>query len=169
MVSDIHWITAPIPGRLAVMPRPRAGQMLEDEIAGWTREGIHFVVSLLEPQENLKLDLSKEAFLCQRFSLGFISYPFPDRGVPPSVPETPALVQSLKAHLQNRKAVAIHCTNGIGRSAVIAACVLVSFGIDPKRALELVAKARGFMVPDTNEQRNWVAEFAQASASPPAP
>lgn len=165
MGKDIHWINGPIPGHLAVMGRPRSGEWLEDEIAGWKKDGLQFVVSLLEPQEIEKLGLSKEAELCQKYSVTFLSHPFPDRGVPPSAPDTAALVQTLKFHLQNQKKVAVHCHNGIGRSGVIAACVLQSFGVPPKRAFELIASARGFMVPETNQQRDWVAEFATVSGS----
>lgn len=160
MASGIYWITGPIPGKLAIMAAPRAGELLEDGIAGWKKDGVHFVVSLLEAQEADSLNLVKVPELCQKFSLGFLSHPFPHRGVPPSAPETAVLCQTLKAHLQNRKAVAIHCRTGMGRSAVIAACVLKSFGIEAKRAFDLVASARGFMVPDTQEQRDWVNAFA---------
>ncbi len=160
MASNIYWITGPVPGKLAIMARPRAGEVLEDEIAGWKKDGIHFVVSLLEPPEIVELNLAQEAYLCQKFSLTFLSHPFPHRGVPASAPDTAALCQTLKSHRQNRKAVAIHCRPVMGRSAVIAACVLKTFGVEAKRAFDLVASARGFMVPDTQEQRDWVAAFA---------
>lgn len=160
MASSIYWITGPIPGKLAIMAAPRSGELLEDGIAGWKKDGIHFVVSLLEAPEIDNLNLLQEANLCQKFSLTFLSHPFPERGVPPSAPETAALCQTIKSHLQNRKTVAIHCRTAMGRSAVIAACVLKSFGIEAKRAFDLVASARGFMVPDTQQQRDWVNEFA---------
>lgn len=159
MAANIYWITGPIPGKLAIVARPRAGELLEDDIAGWKKDGILFVVSLLEAQEVLELNLAQEAYLCQKFSLTFLSHPFPHRGVPPSAPDTAALCQTLKTQLQNRKTVAIHCRTGMGRSAVVAACVLKSFGVEAKRAFDLVASARGFMVPDTQQQRDWVNEF----------
>ena len=159
MASTIYWVHGPVPGKLAIMARPRAGELLEDEVAGWKKDGIHFVVSLLEAQEAADLNLTGVAYICQKYSVAFLSHPFPERGVPASVPETAALCQTLKAHLQNRKAVAIYCRSGIGRSALLAACVLKTFGIETKRAFDHVASARGFMVPDTDEQRAWVAEF----------
>ncbi len=164
MTTDIRWINAPIRGRLAIMPKPRPGEWLEDEIAGWHNDGIHFVVSTLEPEETAKFGLEKEASFCERYMIGFLSLPFPDRGVPPSVEETAALVQTLKVHVQNSKTVAIHCRSGIGRSSVVAACVLHSVGVEPQRAFELIASARGFMVPDTKEQRAWVEQFAASTA-----
>ncbi len=160
MSTNIYWINGPIPGKLAVAVRPRSGEWLEDELAGWKKEGVHLVVSLLEAKEAEALHLEKEATLCEKYSIGFISHPVPDHGVPPSAEETAALAQSLKAPLQNGKKIVIHGRSGIGRPAVIAACVLLGFGIDPKRALALVASARGFMVPETKAQREWVEAFA---------
>ncbi len=162
-MASIYWISAPVPGKLGIMGRPRAGELLEDDLAGWKKEGVQSVVSLLEAPEIDKLGLIREADVCQRYSLNFLSHPFPDRGVPPSPEDTVALVQTLKSQLQNRKNVAIHCQSGMGRSAVIAACVLRSFGVEAKKAFELIASSRGFMVPDTKEQRAWVEAFAAAS------
>lgn len=164
MASDIHWIAAPLRGKLGIAGKPRLGEALEDQIASWQKDGIHLVVSLLEEKEIAALSLATEGYLCQKYSVGFVSHPVPDRGVPSSVSDTAALVQSLKPPLQNGKAIAIHCRDGIGRSAVIAACVLTSFGVEPKKAFDLIAAARGFKVPDTEAQRNWVAAFAAAEA-----
>jgi protein-tyrosine phosphatase len=150
---------------MAVMTRPRAGEWLEDSIAGWKKEGIQLVISLLEPDEADKLGLIREAELCQKFSLTFISHPFAERGVPPSPEETGVLVQTLKFQLQSRKNIAIHCHSAMGRSAMIAACVLRSFGVEATKAFQLVASARGFMVPDTKQQREWVEQFALAPAA----
>ncbi len=49
---------------------------------------------------------------------------------------------------------------GIGRAAVIAACVLAMLGVAVDTAFEAIAVARGCPVPDTLEQRAWVAQFA---------
>ena len=42
------------------MPRPRAGDWLNDEIAGWRSEGIDVVVSLLEADEIADLGLAED-------------------------------------------------------------------------------------------------------------
>ncbi len=55
----------------------------------------------------------------------------------------------------------IHCRAGIGRSGMLAACVLVKAGLDPEAALQRVSEARGCPVPDTEEQRAWVFAFAE--------
>ena len=45
MRAELYWIDAPdlLPGKLAVSPRPRGGDWL-DEILDWAREGVDRVV-----------------------------------------------------------------------------------------------------------------------------
>lgn len=57
MRPNVYWVDLPASGRLAIMPRPRAGDWLDKEIAGWRAEGIHVVVSLLEAEEVAELGL----------------------------------------------------------------------------------------------------------------
>ena len=49
---------------------------------------------------------------------------------------------------------------GIGRSALVAACLLKSQGIGVDEAFAMISRARGFSVPDTEEQREWVKGWA---------
>src|SRR5215510_13759291 len=159
MYSRIYWIDAPRAGRLAIMPRPRGGEWLEEEIAGWRDAGIDTVVSLLEPEEIAELELAQEAGLCGTKGMEFVSFPIPDRGVPISLSEASALVRLLYNRLAAGKAVAIHCRAGIGRSALIAGCVLTCAGYDPTEAFTIITASRRVTVPDTDGQRDWVISF----------
>jgi protein-tyrosine phosphatase len=71
--------------------------------------------------------------------------------------------------LRDGRSIAIHCRAGIGRSSVIAACALICFGIEAEKALALIGASRGLIVPDTDEQRDWVVDFgnAQRGEMPP--
>jgi hypothetical protein len=60
--------------------------------------------------------------------------------------------------------VLTNCRQGIGRPAVIAAGLLVRAGLDPAAALSRVAAARGLPVPETDEQRHWVAALARPAS-----
>jgi protein-tyrosine phosphatase len=157
-------------GRLAIMPRPRAGDWLEDEVASWRRSGLDIVVSLLEDDEVNELELAQEAEMCRAAGLRFLRLPVPDRGVPSSTPEVSALVRSLVAEMRAGIGVGIHCRIGVGRSALLAVCVLAALGISIDSAWALVQAARGLAVPDTPAQRAWVAdwfeEFDSSSVEP---
>jgi Cyclin-dependent kinase inhibitor 3 (CDKN3) len=163
MRPEVHWIDLPTGARLAIMPRPRAGDWLDGEVAGWRVEGIGVIVSLLEAEEVKELGLAREAGLCRDLDMEFVSFPFPDGGVPLSTGETMALTRTIVARLNEGKAVAVHCRAGIGHSSLIAACILVLLGLAPGMAFDLIGKARGVKVPDTEGQRDWVDMFREAT------
>lgn len=168
MNSKLYWIKGPWPGTLAISARPRGGDWLEDEVSGWRSAGIDLVVSLLTPQENQELELWGESNLARARGLLFISLPTEDRGVPPCWDEASLAVAKIEEMLRQGRNVAVHCRQGIGRSGMIAAAVLVKDGSVPDDSLELVSDARGLPLPETAEQREWVRKFSQREA-PPAP
>jgi len=146
------------------MPRPRAGEWLDDEIIGWRMEGIDMVVSLLEPAEISELGLEREAELSRVHGMELISFPIPDRGLPASLRDATVLAKSMALKVREGKTVAIHCRAGIGRSSVVAAAVLIGSGLTADEALRLITAARGFDVPDTEAQLEWVMAFGEAAA-----
>jgi protein-tyrosine phosphatase len=160
MKAELFWVEG-VPGaRLAVLPRPRGGDWLTDEIRSLRQSGVDVLVSLLVPEEATDLDLTEEAACCAASGIEFVSFPFADRSVPASTADTLALVRRLTTLLADGKAVAIHCRQGVGRSALMAACVLTSLGDTAEESLARVARARGCPVPDTAEQRDWVLRIA---------
>jgi protein-tyrosine phosphatase len=160
MPDKIFWIPGPWRGRLAILPRPRGGDWLDDETRAWRKAGLHMVVSLLEPEEETELELGREAESATASGLAFVSFPTSDRGVPSSRQAVVMLTTRLADALRTGNNVAVHCRQGIGRSAVIAAATLISAGEDIDSALESIAHARGVAVPETEEQRRWISEFA---------
>ena len=168
MRAEIYWVGGTPAGRLAVLPRPRGGDWLEDEVRSLRAAGVDVLVSLLTREEAAELDLGQEASCCAAAGIAFVSFPFADRGVPASASDALALVRQLGTLLAGGQAVAIHCRQGVGRSALVAACVLASLGDRPDAAFERVARARGCPVPDTAKQRAWVLRFAERHLRGPA-
>ena len=162
MGADAYWIEGPWPGRVAIVPRPRGGDWLENEVRAWLKNGFDEVVSLLTPNEVAEFALDQEEKWCKAYGIRFRSFPIPDRGVPVSTDGFSRLVQDLEKAMSAGKKVALHCRQGIGRSSLVAAALLLSAGIAQEIAWESVRRARGCPVPDTIEQRNWVKGFAQA-------
>lgn len=145
------------------MPRPRAGDWLEDEVASWRKSGLEVIVSLLEESEIVELGLQAEEKACTQAGMKFLSCATPDRGLPASQNTVSALVEELINELQQGRGVGIHCRIGVGRSALLAACVLHRLGCPLDEAWGSIARARGLSVPDTVEQREWVARWARSS------
>jgi protein-tyrosine phosphatase len=158
---DVYWIKGPWPGRLAILARPRGADWLEDEVEAWKEIGVDTVVSLLTQSEAVELSLTKESDLVRRSGLTFINFPIADYSVPGSQSATRQLVDELSEQLSQGNKVGIHCRQGIGRSSLVAACVLVTSGESSGNAFSQIENARGVSVPDTIEQKNWVASFAE--------
>ena len=159
MNADVFWIPGPWRGRLAIAPRPRGGDWLDDEASAWRRAGIDVVVSLLEDQEAAELDLDDERQAAENQAISFISFPIPDRGVPASPEAAISVIGAIVAQLDAGKNVAVHCRQGIGRSGLVASGVLISSGIKAHEAVQIVSSARGISVPETTEQRRWIEEL----------
>lgn len=162
MPPNLYWVDGMSKGRVAIAPRPRGGDWLEQDIRTYRQAGVDIVVSLLTDEEVTEFDLTQEAEFCSIHGLEFHSFPIPDRSVPQSLSELALLVRELCQRLESGKAVFVHCRAGIGRSALVAACTLIRAGMTPAAALETIGKARGFAVPETGEQKEWVENFAKS-------
>ncbi|MCI0637662.1 MAG: hypothetical protein L0Y72_28735 [Gemmataceae bacterium] len=164
MKPTLYWIDGPWPGRLAIAARPRGGDWLADEVQSWREAGLHVVISALTPEEMRDLELEQEADLSRSVGLEFDSYSIPDRGVPASPHKLGEKIRQWERSLNEGKSVAIHCRQGIGRSSLLAACLLQSGGIKPTQVWKSIERARGVPVPDTPEQREWVEKFGRNSS-----
>ena len=120
------------------------------------------------PDEEAEFGLQDQRKLCEAYGLAFVSFPIPDRGVPASQQATTALVRELDHHLADGKKIAVHCRQGVGRSSLIAACLLVASGAEPNAAFDLISAARGCAVPETLDQERWVRAWAAELAPHPA-
>ena len=161
MKPDVYWIRGAWPGQIAILARPRGGDWLEDEVEAWKEIGVDTVVSLLTQSEEVELSLTEESDLVRRKGLTFINFPIADYSVPRSQDAMRQFVHELRAQLSQGNKVGIHCRQGIGRSSLVAACVLVALGETSENAFRQIESARGVPVPDTIEQKNWVASFAE--------
>ena len=160
-----YWIKA-VGVRLGIMARPRGYDWLDDDIGILKRAGVDIIVSALTPTEAEDLGLLQEASCCRNEGILFVSFPIEDRSVPASLPEFSRLIDRLSGHLGGGKAVAVHCRAGIGRSSMIAACLLVRNGFSVETAFRAIEASRGCQVPDMPEQRHWVERFSISMSHP---
>ena len=160
MQATVFWVPGPWRGQLGIMPRPRGGEWLGDETAAWRAAGIDTVVSLLEAEEEAQLVLEGEAAAAAACRIDFRAFPIPDRGVPASREAVAELTDDIVDALDTGKNVAVHCRQGIGRSGMIVAGVLVAAGKDVQAALRTIKDSRGLDVPETEEQQRWLREFS---------
>lgn len=160
MFTEPFPIAGPWPGRLAISARPRGGDWLEEELRAWKRAGVDIVVSLLEPQEAVDLELEQENALGNASGIEFVSFPIADRSVPAPGADIHALLREIDSQLLRGKSAVVHCRQGIGRAALIAAALLMERGLTPEQAIQRVSAARRAPTPETLQQREWIESFA---------
>jgi len=160
MATELHWVNGPWPGKLALASRPRGGDWIDDEMASWQRDGVDVVLSLLTPEKEQDLGLEDEARAVRARGMGFISLPLSDRQVPRSEVDVAAALERADAALSSGKNVVVHCRQGVGRTGLLAACLLVSRGMEPESAVASLSAARGVPVPETLEQRQCIDRYA---------
>jgi protein-tyrosine phosphatase len=156
MKPNLFWIVGPWQGRLSISTRPRGGDWLESEVAGWRDAGLNAIVSLLESDEATELGLENERTVTESYGLQFLSLPIPDLGVPNSTGDALKVVFELVSMLVAGRNVAVHCRQGVGRSGLVAAAALIASGMGAGEAVQLVSRARGAVVPETRAQLQWL-------------
>ncbi|MBL8151881.1 MAG: dual specificity protein phosphatase family protein [Blastocatellia bacterium] len=155
--TNIYWIED-FPN-LGIMPRPRSGEWLEDEILALKDDKVSIFCSLLTEDEITELGLTQEQNYCKEYGIEHIQFPIADRSVPKLDNNTISFIYQLSEKLKTGQRIVIHCRMGGGRSALIAACIMVLSGISLEDAFKKIEHSRGFSVPDTEEQANWVVDF----------
>lgn len=166
-MAKVYWIaTGQGSLRIGTMARPRGGDWLADEVADLRRQGVGVLVSALTADEVRELDLTAEPATYAAAGIRFVSLPIPDRQVPESSRALLARLRPLCASLVPGEAVAVHCRAGIGRSSLLAGAILCCSGWSAADAWPAIASARGLSVPDTEEQRAWLHQFAEVIGLP---
>lgn len=93
--------------------------------------------------------------------LEILRFAIPDMGVPREAEsqEFASFIREVISRLQAGKNVVVHCRGGLGRTGLVAACVLVALGDhDGNGAIQVVRRARRRTV-QTEEQAEFVRRF----------
>ncbi|TTU93279.1 Cyclin-dependent kinase inhibitor 3 [Bagarius yarrelli] len=88
--------------------------------------------------------------------------PFPDGNVP-EVHQCTRILDELQHCLHSQRRTVIHCYGGLGRSGLIAACLLLhlSTSMTPTKAIEILRELRGGGAIQTVKQYNFLHEFRE--------
>lgn len=86
----------------------------------------------------------------------FLHLPTPDLH-PASVEELDRGVAFARQHIDRGQRVLIHCTHGVGRSPLLALCVMVDLGMTPLEALAQAKNRRVQVSPSEMQYRGWAA------------
>lgn len=138
---DFDWITP----TLAVGGRPPPGE--EEALA--SEHGVGAVVDLREEERD-------DAAALAAAGVAFLHLPTPDLH-PPSLADLDRGSAFVRDRLARGERVLIHCQHGIGRSAVLALCVLADAGEAPIEALQRAKDAREKVSPSQSQYEGWKA------------
>jgi predicted protein tyrosine phosphatase len=137
---DISWLT----DRLAVggcFPIERAVHLAE----------AHAIRAIVDLRDEDRDDVETLASA----GIDFLHLPTPDLN-----PATPDMldrgVRFIRAHIDRGGKVLVHCQHGIGRSPLLALCVLVDEGREPLDALALAKDKRAVVSPSRLQYDGWV-------------
>jgi protein-tyrosine phosphatase len=142
--------------RLGIMARPRGEDWLEDETIRLKQQDVQVIVSLLEQEEIAALGLGRQSDLCSKHSLEYINFPIPDRGAPRKDKHFRNFIDRLDGEINTRNSIVIHGRMGIGRSSIIAGCLLLKAGYKKNEVIQYISRVRGLRVPDTEKQITWL-------------
>lgn len=115
--------------------------------------------SLLDNNEIKHIGLESEGSLCKHLGIDFWHFPISDAQPPKNIAEAHQLILDLVKHAQAGKKLVLHCYGGIGRSGTIALAVLHHLGYSLEEMMKKATLIRGFHVPQTFSQENWLREY----------
>jgi predicted protein tyrosine phosphatase len=148
---DISWLTE----TLAVggsFPLERCACLVADH-------GVRAVI-------DMRAETCDDRDVLDRHSLTLLHLPTPDmHGATRAMLDEG--VHFASAHLTRQEPVLIHCQHGIGRSALLALCVLVESGRDPLEALAHAKRQRPMISPSQSQYEAWADWLRSRGHRPP--
>jgi protein-tyrosine phosphatase len=104
---------------------------------------------------DMRVEACDDETVLERHGLTFLHLPTQDHCAV-SEPMLWDGVTFINRHLDRGERVLVHCEHGIGRSATLALCVLVSRGMEPLQALALAKCRRSLVSPSPAQYEAWV-------------
>jgi protein-tyrosine phosphatase len=135
-------LPARVPGRLLLHSMPGRYEAIESVWNQIRNDAVCAIVCLAEKDE-LHEKSSDYAQALEAGTVPCIVIPFeiPDRGVPADRHGFWALACDIAKRLQSGEAVLIHCAGGVGRTAMLAVCVLLALDEPASDARNAISRA----------------------------
>ena len=160
----LHWIQQIEPYGIAVAQCPIGFKALAISVQSWQQAEVTLVISLLEEHESARFGVAKEAELCEKEGLRFFSYPIEDFNTPDSMDDFNIFVNRILQFILKGDKVLIHCYAGVGRTGILAACLIATLKKIPTHEIfVLLRESRGYEMPATRAQKEWVEKFIETS------
>lgn len=148
---DFDWLT----DHLAVgacFPCARARQLAQE----------HAIAAVID----LRGEACDDEDLLSSAGIRFLHLPTPDLE-PASVSVLDRGVAFARDHIDRGERVLVHCQHGIGRSALLALCVMVDQGFEPLQAIAHAKDRRERISPSPSQFEGWCAWLRSRGVEPP--
>ncbi|HET9931690.1 MAG TPA: isochorismatase family protein [Polyangiaceae bacterium] len=139
------------------------GRDLTSDLQTLTRQKVTRLLCLVTDEELEWAGVSDIARAAAAHGIELRHHALMDQGAP-SVEDAEALVAWCREACERGEAVVVHCMGGLGRSGVIAACLLASAGASGEEAITTVRSARGPRAIESRQQERFVRHFAETRA-----
>jgi protein-tyrosine phosphatase len=136
---DLAWVTEHV-GVGGSFPNNRAAELARD----------HEVRAVID----LRGESCDDEEALRAAGIAFLHLPTPDVE-PVDVEKLDRGVEFAKQFIARGEKVVIHCQHGIGRSALLALCVLVDSGLEPLEALRHAKDRREKISPSASQYLGW--------------
>jgi protein-tyrosine phosphatase len=154
-----------VAGSLWLHSMPGRRELLEQTWEQIAVHGVQLIVCLSESDEVRAGSPSyAAAFDAKTIPCLVERFPIPDFGVPSNREAFWSLASKLATQLSSGGRVLIHCGAGIGRTGMLAVCVLLALGDGPAEAQQAVSMAGSLAVtPEQRELVSWCAAHAHSA------
>ena len=128
--------------------------------------GVEVVVTLLEEEEMEWMGIPDLRRAVEEAGMESLWFPIEDLGVPPGERflEFMDVARSVVERLDEGRSVVVHCRGGLGRSGMVAACLLALKGVRPVEAIRAVRRARGQAAVEMPGQEEYVEEVGSVGS-----
>ena len=117
---------------------------IDADVHSWSALGVTDAVCLLCDAEIRALRIPRYKETLRTYSIRLIQFPIIEGAAPEDLPAAFALVDEISDLLENGRMVVMHCRGGVGRAAMIAACVALNLRLvkTAADAISLMRKRR---------------------------
>jgi hypothetical protein len=165
-LPNSYWV---IPGRLLAGEYPIGADYTDARarLARFREAGINSFIDLTQ-----KGELPEYRHLLQVHTQ-YQNSPIPDTCVPASAAQVQGLLSDIRAAVEAKRRVYLHCRAGIGRTGLVVGCYLADEGGDGQLAIQELnrlwaqsARAASWpKVPQTEEQADYIRRWPKLKAS----
>lgn len=155
-----HWPGALILSACPTLPVKAGNGHHKSLIEDWQVSQVHLVITLLEQADLNRTGMTKLLPELELSSIDWCHFPIQNMHTPATaaIPRLKTVIQQTAGILAKGGSIFIHCHAGLGRTGLISATILTSFGIEPEQAITMLRKYRPGSI-ETQSQEDFVRDW----------